>query len=219
MMYKVLVVEDDCMIAGLNRGLLERDGRFRVEGEAPDGREALAFLLQNPVDLILLDVYMPRMDGVELLHALRAQGLFLDAIAVTAAHERETLGGLLSLGVVDYLIKPFTPARFTQALDHFCQKRQALSGAARVSQSEVDALLRAAPEAGEIPKGLQEKTLTRIRNALASEEQACECIAGKCGLSVVTTRRYLSYLQEAALLESRIKYDTGGRPCVLYRLP
>ena len=127
-MYRVVIVEDDPMVSLLNRTFVERDARFQVVQSFQDGRAALAWLEQNPADLAVLDVYMPLFTGLELLHALRGQGVGIDAIMVTAANDAPTVDTLLKLGVVDYLVKPFTYERFQQALDTFCRHRDAVAG-------------------------------------------------------------------------------------------
>ena len=138
-MYRVVIVEDDPMVSLLNRTFVERDARFQVVQSFQDGRAALAWLEQNPADLAVLDVYMPLFTGLELLHALRGQGVGIDAIMVTAANDAPTVDTLLKLGVVDYLVKPFTYERFQQALDTFCRHRDAVAGDA-VEQSALDRL-------------------------------------------------------------------------------
>ena len=209
------------MIAMLNRRALEQDGRFVAAREFGDGRSALRWLLEHPADLVLLDVYMPAFTGLELLQELRAQGVGADVIMVTAANDRGTLDQLLKLGVVDYLVKPFTRQRFQQALDTFCAHRQALAAGGSVSQSEIDRLLHTTPaSAGQVPKGLQERTLELVRACLSGapgQGRTSEEIAGRVGLSAVTVRRYLHYMTEGGEAESSVNYDTGGRPCILYR--
>lgn len=215
-MFKVAIVEDDYMISMLNRSFTEKDKRFQVVKEFSSGRKALAWILTHPIDLVILDVYMPLLNGAELLRELRIRGSKVDVIVVTAAHETNTLSELLKMGIVDYLVKPFTAQRFQQALDGFCQQRAALEGKERVNQSDIDKLLFVSPKQC-IPKGLQEKTLDKIRSEIfQTEGQTCEAIAVKTGLSVVTARRYLNFMLESGEAESRINYDTGGRPCVVY---
>jgi len=219
-MFKVVIVEDDYMVSMLNRSFTERDKRFQVVKEFSSGKKALSWVLSHPVDLVIMDVYMPLLSGAELLRELRASGSKVDAIVVTAAHETKMLNDLLKLGIIDYLIKPFSAQRFQQALDLFCQQRAALEGKDRVNQSDVDKLLYQAHSKTAIPKGLQEKTLDKVRSELSqTSEQTCEEIAVKTGLSVVTARRYLTFMLESGQAQSRINYDTGGRPCVVYWLP
>lgn len=220
-MYRVVIVEDDPMVCLLDRTFTEKDSRFRVVQTFQDGRAALEWLTQNPADLLVLDVYMPLLTGVELLHALRAQSIPVDAIMVTAANSTAMVDELLKLGVVDYLVKPFTVERFQQALDTFCRHREAVAGEA-VSQDELDKLF-APPESGDhsAPKGLQENTLKLIRACLQTAPDQglpSEAISRQTGLSVVTIRRYVNYLVERGEAASTVNYDTGGRPCRLYRL-
>ena len=128
------------MVSYLNRSYVESDGRFQVVRTFQDGVAARDWLLKNQADLLILDVYMPRLTGEELLHVLRSQKVAADAVMVTAAHDAKTVDALLKLGVVDYLVKPFTRQRFQQALDAFCFHREAMAGGA-VSQETLDSLL------------------------------------------------------------------------------
>ena len=112
-MYRVVIVEDDPMVSLINRTYVERDSRFQVVQTFQDGQTALDWLAQNPVDLVVLDVYMPLFTGEELLRALRHQQIDVDAIMVTAANAGPTVDALLKMGVVDYLMKPFTAERWT----------------------------------------------------------------------------------------------------------
>lgn len=221
-MYRVVIVEDDPMVSLLDRSFTEKDSRFQVVEAFREGRTALQWLSCNEADLLILDVYMPTLTGLELLHQLRAQSIPTDVIMVTAADDAKTVDALLKLGVVDYLVKPFTIERFQQALDSFCRHRETVSGTA-VSQQMLDQLL-ARP--GQItqapPKGLQESTLERVRDALRAAPAAgatSEALAQRTGLSAVTARRYLNYLVERGEAVSQVNYDTGGRPCRLYHFP
>lgn len=219
-MYRVVIVEDDPMVSLLDRTFTEKDARFRVVQTFQDGQAALEWLVQNPVDLVVLDVYMPMITGVELLRALRERAVPVDAVMVTAANDVATVDQLLKMGVVDYLVKPFTYDRFQQALDTFCRHREAVTGEA-VTQGELDRLF-APPEPGEhsAPKGLQESTLQLVRACLqAAPPQGLpsEALSKETNLSVVTVRRYANYLVERGEAFSTINYDTGGRPCRLYR--
>ena len=220
MLYRAVIVEDDPMVSLLNRTFIEKDTRFRVVQTFQDGQSALNWLAQNPADLVVLDVYMPIFTGLELLQALRRRDIPVDAVMVTAANDTATVDQLLKLGAVDYLVKPFTYERFQQALDTFCRHREALAGGA-VEQSALDRLF--TPEGSgdwQPPKGLQESTLEKIRaclRACPAQGLPSEAISRQTGLSVVTVRRYVNYLVERGEASSTVNYDTGGRPCRLYR--
>ena len=221
-MYQTVIVEDDPTISLLHRTFLARDNRFTLARAFPNGYEALEWLRHHTADLIILDVYMPRMTGLDLLRALRAEGIGIDAIMVTAANDSKTVDALLKLGVADYLVKPFTARRFQQALDKFCRQRSAIATHSSVSQEELDALFSGSSGPEDVPKGLQSRTLERIRTHLAqAPEEGCTCesLAAQAGLSSVTVRRYLTYLTQQGEVVSRVNYDTGGRPSLLYYLP
>lgn len=217
-MFDAVIVEDDRMVAMLHRRFMDQDGRFRIAAEFASGKTALSWLLTHRADLIILDVYMPVMTGVELLRELRAHGLGVDVIMVTAANDAQTLAELLRLGVTDYLVKPFTLRRLRQALDTFCRNRESLAGTETVNQADIDRLLRA-PEPVPVPKGLQEATLARVRGLLLDAADACtsEELSERAGLSVVTVRRYLNHLLETGEAERAVNYNTGGRPSMVYR--
>ena len=207
------------MVSYLNRSYVESDGRFQVVRTFQDGVAARDWLLKNQADLLILDVYMPRLTGEELLHVLRSQKVAADAVMVTAAHDAKTVDALLKLGVVDYLVKPFTRQRFQQALDAFCFHREAMAGGA-VSQETLDSLL--PPPRGDAvpPKGVQGSTLERVRACLRGAPPiglSSETIARQTGLAAVTVRHYVNDLVEQGEAESTVNYDTGGRPSRLYR--
>lgn len=220
-MYQVVIVEDDPMVSLLDRTFTEKDPRFQVVQTFSDGQSALAWLCHNPVDLLILDVYMPICTGLELLRELRAREVETDAIMVTAANDTKTVDALLKLGVVDYLVKPFVYERFQQALDTFCRHRQAIAGDA-VSQNALDHLFPGTASDHQPPKGVQESTLERIRACLHAAPQQglpSDALSQRTGLSAATVRHYVNYLVEQGEIISTVNYDTGGRPCRLYRYP
>ena len=90
-MYRTVIVEDDPMIASINQTFLSRDPRFSLAAVFHSGQEALEWLRKRPVELLILDVYMPHMSGLELLRELRAEEITLDVIMVTAANDSKTV--------------------------------------------------------------------------------------------------------------------------------
>lgn len=219
-MYTVVIVEDDPMITELNRRYAERDGRFTVTQTFSQPRRALDWLRHNPADLVILDFYMPQMNGLELLRAIRSAGVEADVIMITAANDATTVEALTRLGVVDYLVKPFAYERFCAALDAFCRRRSAMRGS--LDQSALDNLLHTAPPGpATLPKGMQPQTQERVlacMRAAPDRAYTCEEIAVAAGLSVVTVRRYMGYLAQQGQVTGDMNYGTGGRPCLVYRL-
>lgn len=223
MYYKVLIVEDDPMVSMINEQYVNRNKLFRVIGKCKDGKSALEYIENNDVDLIILDVYMPLMDGFEILRQIRKNKKSVDIIMVTAANDRTSLEEALHLGVVDYLVKPFTYDRFRCALDKYVSHLTALKNIDTLNQKNIDFIIENARKKSEdpYPKGIQEKTLQIILDEMRKNPlkwMTGDEISERIGLTGVTVRRYLNYLTEKGILFSEIDYETGGRPCMRYRL-
>ena len=229
-MYRTVIIEDDPVITQLNRQYVEKDSRFTVVQTFSAAHPALFWLRNNLVDLIILDMYMPQMSGLELLRILRAEGVNADVIMVTSADDAATIESFIRLGVTDYLIKPFGSERFQLALKNFCDHwdtiHQDPNHPHKFTQNQLDNVLlhltasSPPPAPGGMPKGLQSQTLTLLQDYLKENPQGhtCDDIASHVGLSVVTVRRYMNYLAEQHLVDSDMDYNTGGRPCIVYKL-
>lgn len=182
-MYTVVIIEDDPMITRLNRRYVEQDSRFAVVQTFSAAHPALFWLQRNPIDLIILDVYMPQMSGTELLMQLRAKGVDADVIMVTSANDAKTVNDAVRLGAVDYLVKPFAYERFQQALEVFCRRRESVQRDS-FSQDALDHTLfrqtAPAPSAAP-PKGLQSQTLARIEAYLRAAPAAGRAWCIFCG--------------------------------------
>lgn len=221
----VIIVEDDPLVAQLNSQYLSRLEGIRVTGIFSNGADALEYLKNNPAELAIMDVYMPTMNGLELLRAIRGAGIQTAVIMITAATEMQVVEEALRLGIEDYIIKPFSFQRLSEAVQNYLNKANLVRHRDRADQAVVDQLLRNAVisqgTTRELRKGLNAKTLDSIE-ALIRENptgpHTCESISAESGLSKVTVRHYLNYLMETGVLRSSIDYETGGRPRVLYRL-
>lgn len=110
-MYHVIIIEDDPMVASINKQYIEVSTNFRVEHLFKNGAEALPYIKTKPVDLVILDYYTPVMNGGEFLDALHAAGLTPYVIMVTSANDTDIVRSLLNRGVTDYLVKPFEYTR------------------------------------------------------------------------------------------------------------
>lgn len=222
-MYKVLIVEDDPMVAMINEQYVKRNKQFQVIASCQDGERAISYLEQHEVDLVVLDVYMPKMNGFEVLRKMRSKLIMVDAIMVTAANDRESLEEALRLGIIDYLVKPFTFERFQMALEKYIAKTKAFEQLHILNQTNIDHIMDHTRKKSEelYPKGIQEKTLHVILEELKkhpAEWMTGEKIAELTALTSVTVRRYLNYLAEAGTVVGEMNYDTGGRPCMMYKL-
>lgn len=227
-MYKVLIVEDDPMVAMINEQYVCKNKDFCVVKTCRNGQEALDFLTGSEgseIDLVIMDVFMPYLNGVETLKKIRENKLHCEVIMVTAANDPATLEETLHLGVIDFLIKPFAYERFQVALEKFIANKEAFRGAeSTIDQSYIDSLI-STPGAlhvaeKELPKGIQEKTLNMLTDYLKNKGGwvTGEQVSQDVGLSIVTVRHYMSYLMEIKKVKGEINYETGGRPSMLYRM-
>lgn len=224
-MLKTVIVEDDRMVAAINAQFAQKTSGVEVVATFHNGKDALAFLRSSKVDLLLLDLYMPDFNGLQLLETIRREDNNVDVIFITAANDTVNIQKALSLGAVDYLIKPFKYERFEEALDKVVLRRKVIEKGIEVTQEDVDAMVRNCrvnPDSrmAELEKGIQRATLENIRAYLkdnGQEYKTAEQISLDTGLSKVTIRRYLNYLIGTREVESRTDYSTGGRPSVQYK--
>ncbi|BAL00504.1 CriR family two-component response regulator [Oscillibacter valericigenes Sjm18-20] len=224
-MTHVIIVEDDPMVAQINRQYLEQFDDFSVDCVSRNGQDAMEYLRAQPIDLVILDVYMPNITGIQLLRQMRAEGTPSAVIMITAATEMSVVEEALRLGIVDYLIKPFSFPRFQEAIQKYLNKVSLIASSEQADQTVVDRLLGSefpqAQDSSELRKGLHQKTMSAIYEYLwehPGEKHTCESISQAVGLSKVTIRRYLNYLIETGRVLSSVDYETGGRPRVLYHL-
>ena len=225
-MIHAIIVEDDSMVAQINKEYLLRFSDFQVDHVFSNGRDALEHLRCHPVDLVILDQYMPILSGNELLREMHTENIRTAVIIITSATETATVEESLRYGVVDYLIKPFSFSRFQEAIQRFMAMKALLKSTPVVSQEVVDLLMRNSavdthPAQSTLGKGLNQRTLNHIQDYLRehlADKHTSKSISEAVGLSGVTVRRYLNYLIETGQILSTIDYETGGRPRVLYHL-
>lgn len=226
-MINVLIVDDDAMVADLNRQYVNRVEGFRCCGVATTLAEAGA-VINDParvVDLILLDVYMQKDNGLSLLPIVRASGRKIDVIMISSASDGSTIQTAMHYGVVDYLIKPFQFPRFEEALVGWREKKNLMDSHQYYEQADVDRLLRGgAPglaDSRRLPKGLTPQTLRTLClwiDAHQELEFSTDDLANAVNISRVSCRKYLIWLAQVNILFTSIHYGATGRPVYRYRL-
>ncbi|MEU4210815.1 response regulator [Streptomyces sp. NPDC026206] len=216
---RVLVVEDDPVAADAHALYVGRVPGFTVAGVAHTRSDASQFLKRTPVDLLLLDLYLPDGHGLQLVRSLRAAGHTADVIAVTSARDLAVVREGVSLGVVQYVLKPFTFATLRDRLARYAEFRAAAGEAS--GQEEVDralAVLRA-PQPAALPKGLAADTLQSITDTLRAAGPggvSSGAAATTVGISRITARRYLEYLVDTGRAARAPQYGQVGRPELRY---
>jgi len=214
---QTLVVEDDPVLAEAHATYVERVPGFAVAHIAHRGIEALDVVARGGIDLILLDFYLPDIGGLQVCQTLRARGRTVDVIAVTSARDLKVVRAAISLGVVQYLIKPFTFATFADRLRRYAEYRELITASdATTAQHDVDRALATlrTPIRMYLPKGLSEDTLGSVVTALQSSARGLTSadVAQTVGVSRVTARRYLEYLAAQRLAVGSPRYGGAGRP-------
>jgi response regulator of citrate/malate metabolism len=221
---RTLVVEDDALVAEVHASYVERVPGFVVAGVAHRATEALEILGSRPVDLVLLDFHLPDVKGLDMLRLLRARTAApVDVIAVTAARDAESIRAAIAQGVSQYLVKPFAFATFADKLERYARYRAQVDVAAEPDQAKVDALIGTlrGTTARTLPKGLNATTLDNVRDAVRESGAPLTAseVAGLCGLSRVTARRYLEHLVVEGVVTLSMRYGGTGRPEHLYAWP
>jgi response regulator of citrate/malate metabolism len=222
---RTLIVEDDPTVAVVHRGFVESHPRFMVVGEARNGADALRLAAALRPDLVLLDLHLPDIGGLDVLRRLRLlPGPPVDVVATTAARELDSVRQAMAGGVLAYLVKPFTSAALRERLDEVWQRREDVRRAqATLDQDEVDQLLAGPRSATTLPpKGLSERSRTLVQEALtrlcgpADDASAAE-VAEAVGMSRVSARRYLEHLVTEGHAQVSPRYGATGRPENRYR--
>lgn len=215
---RVAIAEDDFRIANIQEGFLQQLEGFTLVWKALNGAEALEQLGREPVDLLLLDIYMPDWLGTELLPIIKEQFPQTDIIMITAASEKEMLQEALRYGVFHYLIKPVSLQKFTSILMNYKKKKQLLSEASHVTQDVIDAyfseVVSPTISTTSLPTGIDSVTLTHVSDLMKTIESgiSIEEMGVKMGASRTTARRYLEYLVTIGSCRVEHEYGIVGRP-------
>ena len=223
-MINVLVVDDDAMVAELNRVYISQLEGFTCCGVASTLQQAKEWVRQSDIDLILLDIYMQQDNGLDLLPELRAAKRAIDVIVISSAADAGTIKQSLHYGVVDYLIKPFQFSRFEEALIGWRQKKLLMDNQQYYQQADVDRLIHgdnSVSDAKRLPKGLTPQTLRTLCqwiDAHPAEEFSTDELAAAVNISRVSCRKYLIWLAQIHILFTSIHYGATGRPVYRYRL-
>jgi two-component system response regulator DesR len=174
---RVVVAEDQAMVLGALAALLEIEGDIDVVGRAHDGDDALAICRTSRPDVLLTDIEMPRMTGLELASAVKREGLGTRVIILTTFARGGYLRRALEAGASGYLLKD-SPA------EHLANAVRRVHAGGRVVDPEL------AAEAWSEPDPLTDRERQVLR--MAGEGQTSADIASRLNLSEGTVRNYLS---------------------------
>ncbi|MCW2862988.1 MAG: hypothetical protein JWP48_4696 [Actinoallomurus sp.] len=224
-MIGVLVADDDFHVAKIHTAYVERVPGFAVLGREHSAAGTLDAVAELRPDLVLLDIYLPDENGLNVIRRALDRATGDDAppppdfIVISSARDVGSVRTAMQLGAVHYLVKPFGFAALRDRLVAYQDLRERLTTLDdQADQSDVDALyglLRGpATLPPNLPKGHSAPTLERVRDAVRSargDVSAAE-VAELVGVSRPTAQRYLSYLAKHGVVRLRLRYGITGRP-------
>ena len=192
----VLIVEDDFRVADMHAAIVDALPGFTVAGTA---NTLAAARKSGPVDLALVDVYLPDGSGIDLVRELHC-----DSIMLSAATEAETVRAAVAAGALGYLVKPFAPNRKILAADN-------------LGPAEVDAALdslRPRIAAQQLTVVTPSPTKDLVLQALdgATGPMSAAEVAAEIGVSRATAQRYLAALATSDEVKIGLRYGSTGRP-------
>ncbi len=117
MSVRILIVDDHKLIRQGIAQFLENDEKYVLTGEASEGIEALEFLKSNEVDLVLTDISMPHMDGIELAKNIHSEYPDIKIVGLTIMNDNNHIKKLMNAGAVGYILKNCSESELKKALD------------------------------------------------------------------------------------------------------
>ncbi len=206
----VVIVDDDFRVAGLHRDIVSATAGYRVVGTAGTRGEAERAIADLRPQLLLVDVYLPDGDGIELLRRVD-----VDAIVLSAATDADTIRRAFRAGAFGYLVKPFPDDRLVELIRGFARYRNLLGPGAEADQETIGRARRAllgGEGAGGV--GGRSATETAVLEALASADTDLSApeVARRLGISRATAQRYLAALARDGTATVSLSYGSTGRP-------
>ncbi|GKU27003.1 response regulator [Clostridium folliculivorans] len=221
-MIEVMIVEDDPMVREINSKFLKRIEGFTLYEAVSNLEDAKKYIDLKKPDLILLDVYLPKENGIDFLKWIRAQEIDIDVILITADKSIERIQDAFRYGVIDYLIKPFSFERFKEALIQFKSRYYKFKKNDEIEQKDLDQLISSSNTSqseDDFTKGLNKYTYRAIWDEVEKSnygDVTAEELAEKLGIARVTVRRYLEYMEKENKIEKLVEYGKVGRPQYKY---
>jgi response regulator of citrate/malate metabolism len=215
---RVLVVDDDFRVASVHVGFVEAVPGFQVVGQAHTaaGAEELASALRP--DLVLIDIYLPDGDGLQVVRHLLAAQDPPAVIVISAANDIATVRLAVQLGALHYLVKPFGFAELADRLSAFRRAWEDLAElATEATQRDVDRIFELMrPASGGPTEELRRlaPTLQAVYEAVAASSHSSSAteVAAAIGVSRATAQRALTQLEQSDVLKLELRYGATGRP-------
>lgn len=218
------------MVCSILEKQLGKFTQLKLEGDFRRCGDALEYLRQKPygADLVVLDYFMPGMNGIEFLAELRKFNIDIQVIMITSADDYQVIRSAMCYGICDYILKPFNSARLEKAIARFDTVMKLVKTTHVWTQDKVDILLcphrnyntdqqtvAGVPNPGKINKTTLETVRGFMRARVGIKMPLTE-ISDGLGLSTVTSRRYLKYMHSLGEVDITLDCKTGGRPSEIF---
>ena len=214
----VLVVDDDYRVASVHVGFVEAVPGFRVVGQAHTAADAVRLACELRPDLVLMDVYLPDGDGLQVVRDLLGEPSPPAIIVISAANDIATVRKAVQLGALHYLVKPFGFAQLAERLAAFRRANDDLGGfPEEPTQQDIDRvfdLLRPATAGQAEELRRLAPTLQSVYDAVAAGDGSVSAneVAAAVGISRTTAQRALTQLELSGVLKLELRYGATGRP-------
>jgi NarL family two-component system response regulator LiaR len=183
---RVIAVDDHQVVrGGIRYALLDEDG-IEFIGEAPDGAAAIRLCEQAQPDVVLMDLMMPEMDGVETTRAIRERCPQVQILVLTSFHDKDLVPRAMQAGAIGYLLKGVSNRELVEAI------RAAHAGKSILAKEAMAALIQAAAPAPKLGDDLSEREREVL--ALLSQGLSNKEIAERLFLSVATIKYHVRLL-------------------------
>lgn len=190
-MIKVALVEDDAKLRDTLRRFLAGQGGFQCAGAYPNAESALSGIPKDPPDVVLMDINLPGMDGIECVKRLRQTLPSAKIIMLTVFEESDQVFKALAAGAFGYLVKSIRPAKILEAIREVHTGGSPMSGniARKVVQS-----FQAQAAAGSETDALSAREFQVLQSL--SKGHTYKQIAADLGISLGTVRTYIQRIYE-----------------------
>ncbi|WP_067729119.1 response regulator [Oceanobacillus damuensis] len=222
-MIQILIVEDDYRLADIHQKFLMELDYVHIVGKALTGKEAIEIASKKDIDLVLLDLYLPDMMGIEIIKELRNYQPDVDVIIISAASEKGVVGRAIRSGVFDYIIKPVIKERLIDTVARYNNIQSKLVEQNIIDQRVLDNYFGLSADHSieplkATPKGIDPLTLEKVKEIMEEIQQGitAEKMGKKIGASRTTARRYLEFLISQGKIVADLEYGTIGRPERIY---
>jgi DNA-binding NarL/FixJ family response regulator len=194
MTIRIVIADDHTVVRQGLHMMLGLDPELEIVGEASDGAEALRLTRELRPDVVVLDLIMPRMDGIEATAAIRREMPETEVLALTSALDDDSVVGAIRAGAIGYVLKDTLGENLCHAV------HAAAAGQVQLSPAAAARLVRefTAPEK---PQVLSEREMEVLR--LLGQGYANKEIAGSLGIGIKTVRAHVSSILTKLGLQSR----------------